>query len=326
MLVCLYEDRREQLPGLKLAILSLSRYNSAWPIRLRFPGASSEFRSWLERFPNLSLIDEKIAGAGSYNVKPSVLLDGLRNSDECLWLDTDVIVNASLGLVQDDSPETVTVAQDPWEYASGSTHRCRSWGLEPGRDLSGPLNTAVLRVSSRHGELLSAWRDILADEDYLREQRKPAKERNQHLLGDQDALSALLASTRFQSIPVHLLRHSREILQHHGAGAYGLKHRWQNLRADLPPLIHAMGTVKPWKAPDHPNFVSQSRDYYERIYLELSPYVHVARQYQASLEEETGWMDVQTIAGKLDSWIALGHPCLKGALQATVHRALARLH
>ncbi len=326
MLVCLYEDRQEQLPGLKLLMLSLRRYNPAWPIRLQFPAPSSEFRSWLEQFPNLTLIDEKAAGWGSYNVKPSVLLEGLRSGEQCLWLDTDVIVNAELGILQNESRDSITVTQDPWEYASGSTHRCQSWGLAPGREMAGPLNTAVLLVSSRHTELLSAWQEILSTEAYLREQRKPVDERNQHLLSDQDALSALLASTRFQDIPVHALRHSAEILQHHGAGAYGLKHRWQNLRSNLPPLIHAMGTVKPWKAPHHPKLTSRLRDYYERMYLELSPYVHVARQYRSSLEEKTEWMDVQTAAGRFDSGIALDNPCLKGALQATLHRALARLH
>ena len=326
MLVCLYEDRREQLPGLKLLILSLQRYNPAWPIRLQFPGASGEFRSWLERFQNVRLIDERVAGSGSYNVKPSVLLDGLRGGEDCLWLDTDVIVNANLSLVQGDSPDSIIVTQDPWEYASGSTHRCASWGLEPGRELSGPLNTAVLRVTTQHIELLTAWRDILSQEDYLREQRKPVKERNQHILSDQDALSALLASARFQHIPVCALHHSTQIIQHHGAGAYGLRHRWLNLKSNLPPLIHAMGTVKPWKAPNHPNLISSPRNYYERMYLELSPYVHVARQYRPSLDEETEWMEVQTMAAKVDSLIALGHPCLKGALQATLHRTLAGLH
>jgi hypothetical protein len=322
MQVCLYEDRPNQVAGLKILLLSLERYCPTWPIRLRFPGIADSFRTWLKRFSQVSLHEERLECSGSYNVKPSVLLDGLADgADACLWFDTDVFVNGSIDFIAAVPPETIVVTQDPWEYADGSTHRCGTWGLEAGRSLPGPLNSATIRVTSHHKEFLNAWQRIVVKEDYLMEQTKPPEQRNQHMLGDQDALSALLASKEFSSIPVRPLKHSLEILQHHGAGAYGLVQRWSNLIHGMPPLIHAMGTVKPWKMSEHPGILRSPRDYYERIYLELSPYVHSARQYRAQLEEEDGWLDTRTIAGMVGTLTAFNIPTLKGLVQATLHRA-----
>jgi hypothetical protein len=222
MLVCLYEDRPNQIAGLKILLLSLARYCPDWPVRLRFPGIADSFRIWLERFPLVSLYDEKLSLSGSYNVKPAVLLDGLANGNaSCLWLDTDVSVNGSLDFIEAVPSETIVLTQDPWEYPNGSTHRCATWNLIAGRSLPGALNTAVVRVTHHHERLLRAWQDLLLTEQYLQQQAIPAVQRNQHLLGDQDAVSALLASEEFSSIPVRRLVHSAEILQHHGAGAYG---------------------------------------------------------------------------------------------------------
>lgn len=322
MLVCLYEDRPQQVPGVKLLVLSLSRHCPSWPILLRFPGIGEALEKWLRRFRNVTVCREPLAVSGSYNVKPSVLLDGLSIDRECLWLDTDVLVNGDLSPLAREPWETLIATQDPWEYASGSTHRCGTWSLPVGRDMPGPLNSAVVRVSIRHQMLLSSWQRLLCRQDYLSEQRKPVKERNAHMLGDQDALSAIAASLDFNDVPIRRLLHSSEILQHHGAGAYGLSQRYTNLRRGLPPLLHAMGAVKPWRAPNHPKLLGDFRNYYERTYLELSPYVHFARRYRLLLDEDTGWMDLHTLTAKMSSMITMGSPCLKGMVQALVHGAL----
>ena len=324
VLVCLYEDRPYQIAGIKVLLLSLQRHCPTWPIRLRFPDVPYSFRVWLQRFPQVSLQDEKLPSRGSYNVKPSVLLNGLATgADACLWLDTDILVNRKLDFVEVIPADTIIVTQDPWEYVDGSIHRCASWCLTEGRPLPGPLNSSVVRVSQQHKNLLEAWQQVLLLEAYLAEQAKPIARRNQHLLGDQDALSALLASDRFADIPVVRLAHSTDILQHHGAGAYRLKHRWSNLKQGMPQLIHAMGSVKPWRMPDRPSCFRSLRDYYERTYLELSPYVHFARQYRSNLDEDTSWLDIQTFAGRVGSTMAFNRPQLKGAVQATIHSALS---
>jgi hypothetical protein len=324
LLVCLYEDRPYQIAGLKVLLLSLERYCPSWPIRLRFPDIPDSFRTWLQPFSQVSLLEERLPSWGSYNVKPSVLLDGLATgANTCLWLDTDILVNRNLDSIAALPPDTIVATEDPWEYLDGSTHRCATWGLIEGRSLPGPLNTSVVRVTKHHEVLLKAWRQVLLAEAYVAEQAKPAALRNQHLLSDQDALSALLASEEFAIIPLVRLAHSKDILQHHGAGAYRLKHRWSNLREGMPLLIHAMGSVKPWRMPDRPSFFRSLRDYYERTYLELSPYVHYARQYRSHLDEGTRWLDTQTLTGRVGSIMAFNRPQLKGAFQATLHRALS---
>lgn len=313
-----------QIAGLKVLLLSLEEHCSHWPIRLRFPRIPQSFRRWLERFRQVELLEESLPSQGSFNVKPSVLLDGLASSrGMCLWLDTDILVRHDLDFVTSAPTETVVVTQDPWEYADGSTHRSATWGLKAGRSLPGPLNSSVIRVSPQHEELLLAWQRILLNENYLAGQAVPSPLRNPHMLSDQDALSALLASEDFAGIPVHPLAHSAHILQHHGAGAYRLKHRWANVTQGMPELIHAMGSVKPWRMPERPSFFGSMRDYYERTYLELSPYVHYARQYRERLEEDTRWLDIQTFAGRVGSLTAFNRPQLKGTLQSIVHRTFS---
>jgi hypothetical protein len=270
----------------------------------------------------VSLYEEKLSFSGSYNVKPAVLLEGLSEGVEsCLWLDTDVSVNGNLDFIAAIPRETIVVTQDPWESPEGSTCRCATWGLRADRSLPGALNTGVVRVTQSHKNLLHAWHNLLLTDQYVQEQAKPSVQRDQNMLGDQDAISALLASQEFSSIPVRRLIHSTEILQHHGAGAYGPVQRWLNLLHGMPPLIHAMGVVKPWRMPDRPNLLHAPRDYYERMYLELSPYVHAARQFRTALDEDAEWLDIQTFYGMAGTHLAFNQPALKGFIQAALHRS-----
>jgi hypothetical protein len=324
ILVCLYEDRPYQIPGLKILLITLTRHCPSWPIRLRFPAVPDSFRDWLNRFSQISLHEEKLPSWGSFNVKPSVLMDGLTSGAEaCLWLDTDVLVNGNLDFIAASPPETIVVTQDPWEYKDGSTHRSETWGLVAGRQLPGPLNSSVVYITRHHENFLQSWHSILTTQSYLEEQAKPVSSRNPHVLSDQDGLSALLASMEFAEIPVLRLQHAAQILQHHGAGAYGLRQRWTNLTRGMPPLVHAMGTIKPWRMPKRPWPLQSPRDYYERTYLELSPYVHFSREYVSLLDEDTDWMKIRTLSGRIGNLLGMKHPALKGAGQSVIHRMLS---
>lgn len=326
MLICLYEDRPQQLPGVKLAVLSTVAHCPDWQISLTVPTADERFCQWVAQFPQVQLSQQRPAGAGSYNVKPAILLSALASgADECVWFDTDVIVNGLPTALLNLSDDTVVVTQDPWEYPSGSSHRATTWGFQVGRDLPGSLNSAVVRVTQQHIGLLTAWLQLTQRPDYLESQTKPIHQRHGHKLSDQDLLSALLASTEFSKFPVKRLMHGVDILQHHGAGAYGLPQRMRTLKHGLPPLLHAMGTVKPWLMPEHPSLVNDFRGYYERVYLELSPYLHVARQYRHVMDESCPWMDIQTTVGHVSKMVSFSHPGLMGMTQATLHRATMAL-
>ncbi len=326
MLVCVYEDRPHQIAGVKLLVSSLAKHCPEWRVWLTCPEVNDRFRAWVSRYPQVRLIEQRLEGSGSFNVKPSVLLAALEaGEEECVWMDTDVIVNGEIGSLLAESAETVVVTQDPWEYASGSSYRAATWGLAVGRDLPGPLNSSVVRVTFHHLHLLKAWQGLTRQPAYLEEQSKPVYLRDGNSLSDQDLLSAVLASEEFSKFPVRRLRHGEEILQHHGAGAYGVRWRWLTFVRGLPPLLHAMGTVKPWQMVDKPAIVTQPRSYYERMYLELSPYVHVARQYRETIEEPSKWMDVQTITGQISRMTSFNHPSFKGMTQAILHQIVYRL-
>lgn len=325
MIICIYEDRPQQIIGVKLLILSLSRYCSLWPIRLYAPHLTKKQVQWVLRYSNVDLVESKLQGAGSYNVKPAVLLDALdRGDQECLWLDTDMLVNGALEFLAQEAPDVVIVSQDPWEYPDGSSFRCSAWGMESGRSLPGPLNTAVVRITRQHRRLIEAWHQLLEMPVYLAEQRKPVRERNGVLLSDQDGLSALLASKRFADIRVRRLGHATEILQHHGAGAYGWRERREHRRYGLPPLVHAMGTIKPWLRKRGVNPVTTPRDYYESLYLELSPYMHLAAGYLLELDEDPSWLQERTVASVVSGWLSWRNPVLAGSFQAAMHRLMSR--
>ncbi|MFM8533648.1 MAG: hypothetical protein ACKOEC_08680, partial [Acidimicrobiia bacterium] len=95
-----------------------------------------------------------------------------------------------------------------------------------------------------------AWRDLLATPAYLDAQSRPVEQRPRHLVGDQDALAALIGSARFRDMPVALLEPPRDIL--HAAWStycwYPLAHRLRHVADGLPPVVHALGLPKPWDA------------------------------------------------------------------------------
>lgn len=322
MLACVYEDRVKQLPGVMLLVHTLARYCPDMPIRLRIPDAPLETRNWLRRYPLVTLLDTPLEGRGSYNVKASVLLDGLASGASCcLWLDTDVLINGSLAFIQLVPDDVFVATADPWIYSLGASYRAEMFGLESGRELDGPLNSAVVRVTRQHEPLLRAWAAILKSPDYLAEQSKPVAVRNPLMLGDQDALSALLASKPFALVPVRVLEHPSEILQHHGPGAFGPKARVRLWKNGLPPLLHAMGAVKPWNMSDRPSPRRDFKNYYERLYLESSPYVTVARRYRRLFGADAHWLELQSLISKYSLTLTKNNPVISGTLQATLHQA-----
>ncbi len=335
MLICIYEDRPKQMVGVKLLILSLTKHCPNLRISLISPKVEPQFRQWLTSYPQVELQEKKLTGSGSYNIKPAVLLDNLkRGEEECVWIDTDIIINGDITPLLEESAETVIVTQDPWEYPSGSTYRAQTWKLEVGRDLPGAFNSSVVRVTHYHIALMEAWLKLTQDPEYLRQQTMPARLRNGNMLSDQDIISALLASKNFSHFPVKRLQHPQEILQHHGAGAYGFSERLITLTNGLPPFIHAMGTIKPWQIVDEEVMIKKLelahksrllqilRIYYEQFYIELSPYVHLAQQYRETMEEPDSWLVNHSPAVSLSMLLSGNHPSLKGAIQASVHQML----
>jgi hypothetical protein len=196
--------------------------------------------------------------------------------------------------------------------------------MKPGRWLPYVINSGFVRVTQAHRALLEAWRDLLRHPAYLRAQKRHLYKRPVHMLGDQDVLTALVASEQFSQIPLMYLRRGRDIVQSVGPAGFALGERLRGLGRDLAPLVHCAGT-KPWDLPSVPAQHESLKLRYERAYLETSPYVWAARAYRDQLEEPMAGLDVQTLAARACRWLTHDHPVLQGAAQAAFHTLSRRL-
>jgi len=290
----LYEDRPSAWIGLKLAVLSLLDHVPDARVIAHAPQASPELRAWFARRAGVTLDDSELAGARGWDVKPLVLLEALASSPLACWVDTDVIVSGDLDRLLAVVPERTLVATEEshWGQHQGGVHRTLSWGLTPGRSLPVTVNTGLVRVHRAHTELLEAWRDLLADPRYVAAQALPWRERPRHLFGDQDVLTALLASDRFAATELRLLAQGREIAQCNGASGYTAAQRVRAVAtgAGLPVLIHAMNR-KPWvPRPRAGSVLRRWRSSYEGLHDRLSPYTAVASRYAADLDQPAPWL------------------------------------
>jgi hypothetical protein len=322
MIVCVHEDRADNLIGLKLTVLSLARHCPNLPVIISCPHPPESFRHWLKALPNAQLVaDPELAGLG-WNVKPTILLRFLNEGyPNIIWIDTDILVTKDFRQrLSHLSDETLVVTQEVyWGQLQGGTYRTVAWGLKPGRTLPTTVNTGIVRVTPQHTELLKVWRTMLNHPAYMRTMSMPYYERPLHMLGDQEAFTALLGSTDFSHVPVELLERGVDIAQCFGPAGYTPTERLHNLRKGLPAFVHSQGG-KPWKRAPSPTAVWSSegsllkhlRTYYDYLHLELSPYTSIAREYREQLGEEVTWMDMKSTPARLLATLSAGHPILQG--------------
>ncbi|MDP8911928.1 MAG: nucleotide-diphospho-sugar transferase [Actinomycetota bacterium] len=327
MIVSTYESRPFDLTGVKLLVVSLARHCHDLPVEFSCPKLDTDFARWLARFPHVHVRERPELERHGWNIKPTLLLELLEaGHDEVLWIDADVIVHRDFRRLLAGLPhDTLVSTEEPdWGQDEGGTHRTVSWGLVPARDMERTVNSAVLRVTAAHRELLRRWRELLETSDYRAAQARPWYERPIHLLGDQEVLTALLASSEFAHVPVRLLRRGRDILQSFSPTTYTLRERLHNGLHGLPPLVHAM-RQKPWRYSRMPSLAREPRRYYHLVYLELSPYTHVARAYRDELGEDADWMDIRTVPAKVLQVLAGGSVNLQGVPHVLIGHALRPL-
>jgi len=322
--VCIHEDRPEAMVGLKLLILSLQRHCPDLPVLVSTGQPTAPWRDWLDRQPNAQLLASPPSNAKGWNIKPSLLLHLLDlGHDEVIWLDSDLILSQDLRpLIGNASPETIIVTQEQyWGLYPGGTIRTRLWGFPVGRGLPCTINSCVVRVTAAHRDLLLTWQELLAEAAYAQAQQiHPMHLRPIHMQGDQDVLTALLGAKPFSDCPVVFLKRGREIVQSIGPAGYTLGERFQNVGRGLPCLIHCV-EPKPWALRSPSGCQQRLKAYYERSYLDLCPYVWVARQYQDQLDEDLPGLQAQTWVGRLGRLLALGEPNLQGLPHAIIHSA-----
>jgi len=329
MLICIAEDRPSERVAVKLLIASLLAHCPDVQIDLSYPPMDDAFAGWLQGKPQIQL--RRSANAGhSWNIKPYLLLALLdEGHDEVWWLDSDVLVTADFRpLARGVSADALVVCEEALYGAyTDNGMRTEAWGLAVGRRLPFTLNSAVLRVTQQHRQLLLRWCALLEHPVYREAQQQSWTQRSAHLTGDQDVLAALVSSDEFAVVPLHILHRGSGIIQYFGFSAFTLHERWLAFRHGLPPFVHCQGW-KPWS--ERAKFRSGSglKHWLQALYIQLSPYMAQARRYQQQLDETVDWLQPASPIVVWGHRIGLGQPALTGlplALAFDVLRAVKHL-
>jgi len=303
--------------GVKLLLLSLRAHEPNAEIFVSTAALSDNLNSWVKDNINAVQIDISLDRGLGWNVKPSLLLSLLDAGVESVtWLDSDVILTQPIAkFFSRHSSDTIVVAEEYFTFRNrGVAERARGWGLDAGRELPYTPNTCVLRVTQHHRELLMAWQKLLSRPDYVNVQNKPWRDRPFYMMGDQDALAALLGSVEFKEIRVRRLRRGRDIAQCFQEDGYGPFERVRNVFNGLPPFVHAQGE-KPWRPSAG-----------ENAYQEVSAYRYAALAFDEYLsKDERAWLRRQSRTAAVMDRIMLGHPSLAGLGFAVSRRLEKRL-
>lgn len=315
MIVCVAEDRKSCEASVKLLLLSIARHCENLAVELFYPVADSRFIAWLRKCPRVHLNLEPVPKAYGWNVKPQALLALMeRGHDDLLWIDSDVIATRDfLPLFAGLRPATVVVAEEALYggHADTGALRTRGWGFEVGRELPFSVNTALLRVTRSHIPLLQRWRELLENEEYRQAQRLIWHQRPVHLFGDQDVLTALLASRPFADVELRYLRRGPDIIQYFGVYGYTCPERAGHLLRGIAPFVHSQG-FKPWLGAEAKPKIRNGREYFDGLYLDASPYTLAARPYQTDLEDNCDWMRPRLVGGAILRAAGLWRPPLVG--------------
>jgi hypothetical protein len=146
-----------------------------------------------------------------------------------------------------------------------------------------------------------------------------------HLLNDQDLLTALLGSKRFERIPLKLLRRGTDIVQDIPGRGYAVGERISNfLRGRVPPMLHAQGDCKPWLAND-PKQIQKLKAALLRTNVELSPYFSEARTYKRALGEAAPCLEFRSPLARFFKLMTFGNSTLQGLPLAAAYTALSKI-
>jgi hypothetical protein len=326
MIVCIAEDRGSYEAPLQLLILSLAEHSPNLPVYLFYPVASIAFTRWLDRQPQVTLSTERFRGTGGWSIKPQALLRLLDlGYDDVLWIDSDIIVTKDItGLFAGLDRKTICATEESlwgqrrdkenelWRcHGNSGALRVALWNLKPGRSLLHVLNTAVLRVTFTHRPLLTRWNQMLQSPGYRDAQEMPFLSRPLHIAGDQDVLTALLASSEFSHVQIFTFKRGCQIIQFMGLHGYTLSDRFWSIIFGIPAFIHAQAQ-KPWIAFRHEERHVSCAASVRAIYADVSPYTLSAIRYRQQLEDGTQWMDAHFLLSRILRIAGFWYPPLVG--------------
>ena len=251
----------------------------------------------------------------SWNIKAYVIDQLLsEGKSEVWWIDSDIIVNGNFlkSYATEQSGAIIACEEAIYGRYRDDGFRANAWGLSVGRTFMCTLNTGVLRMDQTHKKILLQWKSLLETDEYMQSQTLPTMDRPIHMLGDQDALTAILTSSSFSQVPVRILRRGSDIIQYFGPPGFTMKERLRCLCLGLPNFIHAQGR-KPWSVQSDEKLPMLSKLYIHNLMLQLSPYLFVARQYKEEIDQNIPWLYPRCKVAKLLYYLSFGNPAIAGA-------------
>lgn len=296
--LCAYEDRPDCAATLSILAGSVARNCPSSNLLIASP---LDLDAIAPPLPHGTRVLRWKPMVGGWNAKPELLALLLRaGARTACWVDADIFVSGDLRRRMPDDPQILVVAE---EVASLPSRDTAEWairmGLRVGRRLQRQVNSAVVRASAAHLPLLDAWHRECSSAAYLSEQAKPFDDREDPFKGDQDVLSALLASETFAMLDFFALRSGRDIAHLLGSGGFSLKERLSSLWRGVPVLLHSHGYPKPWLCP--PN-----------EWLSVSPYVCAVRSLYKGHPSDVPWTRPATPRAAAVCSVFRDHPALCG--------------
>ena len=305
-----FENRQSDFIAVKLLVLSLQKHAPDAQFHFVLQDPSSSLHSWLRKQPNVIVHNDIGPTAGSYDIKPEILLAFLdKEFERITWIDSDIILcNALPKRLTDLSFDEMLLTQE-WlgVRKTGLVSRTVALGLETGENVKNvTINSGIVSVTNKHRDLLKAWQTWLATPAYREAQTRPKSERSIAFKTDQEVLAGLLGSKQYSDTKIQLMRTPDEICQCLFPRTYPPFKRMAHAVFGAPSFVHALGSEKPWREEDR-----------RELEMQIHPYRLFARGYATKLgEHETVWLkDSSPKAKRLES-LAFGNACLVGLLHS----------
>jgi hypothetical protein len=330
MIIGTYKERKPALLGAQLLALSLEKHCPDLRLVIFVPEVRldefSDFLNWSKRLSNVEIRPWTCPSSWmGYNAKPFVLKTLLQESDKACWIDTDIIVNRDFRvLLQHVSWDTLVVAEESsWVKNKSSSAKTEAWGMQPGKLIDGVVCSCFIQVHKAHLHLLDDWQNMLNHPSYLEAQKLSPRDRANHLHDDQNLLTALLGSKKFEHLPLKWIRRGFDIVQETPGLGYSAKDRIINfLSRRAPPLLHAQAECKPWVQHYH-DWKQRPEAVLLRTNVELSAYFSEAIKYKHMLDKPMPCLEFRSSLARFLRFITFGNPDLQG-LPLTVLYAAAK--
>ena len=240
----------------------------------------------------------------------------MRDTTRPFWIDTDILLTGSVVPVFANlTPATLAIAEEALlAPKDDDAFRAGAWGFPVKRMFPFVLNACVMRVTDEHIPLLERWKELLKSPNYRHSQQQPTYLRPSHMFSDLDVLMALVCSEEFGSIPVHILRRGRDIIQYYEQRGFTVAEHITCMVRGMPIFIHQQGW-KPWISGSEGK-LKGLRGKLVAAHQDQSPYTIVAKSLNPEMDEP--WMQTRSKLASVLRSIGFGYAPLTGLPTAAI--------